>query len=124
MKSKDGLEQWRPGESLSFSGFEVKENEFKKEFEHVVKSYVNSSLNESEKKPEYNRIDKFRPKMKKNGKTFQQICVELKGFVPQTKVCRSRKHKSDMAIASRAKDVNFACPDFSCLLSLQLKNGD
>ena len=62
--------------------------------------------------------------MKKNGKTFQQICVELKGFVPQTKICRSRKHKSDMAIASRAKDVNFACADSSCLLSLQLKNGD
>ena len=62
--------------------------------------------------------------MKKNGKTFQQICVELKGFVPQTRVCRSRKHKSDMAIASRAKDVNFACADFSCLLPLQLKNGD
>ena len=84
MKSKDGLEQWRRGESLS--GFEVKENESKEEFEHVVKRYVNSSLNESEKKPEYNRIDKIRPKMKKNGKTFQQICVELKGFVPQTKV--------------------------------------
>ena len=124
MKSKDGLEQWRCGESLRFSGFEVKENKSKEEFEHVVKSYVNSSLNESEKKPEYNRIDKIRPKMKKNGKTFQQICVELKGFVPQTKVCRSRKRKSDMAIASKAKDVNFACADFSCLLSLQLKNGD
>ena len=124
MKSKDGLEQWRRGESLRFSGFEVKENKSKEEFEHVVKSYVNSSLNESEKKPEYNRIDKIRPKMKKNGKTFQQICVELKGFVPQTKVCRSRKRKSDMAIASKAKDVNFACADFSCLLSLQLKNGD
>ena len=118
------MEQWRRGESLRFSGFEVKENESKKEFEHVVKRYVNSSLNESEKKPEYNRIDKIRPKMKKNGKTFQQICVELKEFVPQTKVCRSRKRKSDMAIASKAKDVNFACADFSCLLSLQLKNGD
>ena len=122
MKSKDGLEQWRRGESLS--GFEVKENESKEEFEHVVKRYVNSRLNESEKKSEYNRIDEIRPKVKKNGKTFQQICVELKGFVPQTKVCRSTKHKYDMAIASKAKDVNFACADISCLLSLQLKNGD
>ena len=73
-------------ESLRFSRFEVKENEAKEEFEHVVKRYVNSSLNESEKKSEYNRIDEIRPKVKKNGKTFQQICVELKGFVPQTKV--------------------------------------
>ena len=36
-------------ESLRFSRFEVKENEAKEEFEHVVKRYVNSSLNEPEK---------------------------------------------------------------------------
>ena len=90
-------------------------------------SDVQNSLNESEKEPEYKRFHRIGSKIKTNVKIFQQIVAKFKDFVPQTKVCGCRKHTSDMAIANKAEDsasVNFACADFSCLLCIQLKNGD
>ena len=82
----DDLEQYQHQESLRFSGFEVKENESKKECEHVVKSYIKNSLNVDIEESEYNRIHRIRPKIKKNGQTFQQIIDEFKGSVPRTQV--------------------------------------
>ena len=41
----DDLEQYGPRESLRFSGFEVKENESKEEFESKVKIYIKNCMN-------------------------------------------------------------------------------
>ena len=138
----DDLEQYGHQESLRFSGFEVKENESKEECESKVKSYTKNCLNVDIKESEFNRIHRIRPKINKNGKAFQQIIVKFKGFVPQTKVYRARKHKADITIHldptkqpylllknaySKAKNctsVDFACADINCLLCLRLKNGD
>ena len=79
------------------------------------------------KEPEYKWFHRIGSKIRTNGKIFQKIVVKCKNFVPQTKVCGSRKHKFDMTIVSKAKDcasVNFPCVDFSCLLCIQLKNDD
>ena len=65
----------------------MKENESKEDFDHAVKRYVQSSLNESEKEPEYKRFHRIGPKIKTNGKTFQQIVVKFKCFISQAKVC-------------------------------------
>ena len=138
----DNLEQYRRRESLRFSNFEVKENKSKEECEHVVKIYIRNSLNVDIEESEYNRIHRIGPKIIKNGKTFQQIIVKFKGFVPQTKVYRARSHKVDIAIHldltkrrylllkdayGKYKDcasVDFACADINCSLCLRLKNGD
>ena len=78
----DDLEQYRHRESPRFSGFEVKQNESKEEeYEHVVKSYIKNSFNVYKDESEYNRIHRIWPKIKMNGKTFQQIIVIFKGFV-------------------------------------------
>ena len=141
-RKKDDLEQYGHQKSLRLSGFEVKENESKEECEHIVKSYTKNSLNVDIEESEYNRIHKIEPKIKKKGKTFQQIIVRFKGFVPRTKVCRSKKHKADIAIHleltkhrylllkdahGKAKDcvsVKFVGADINCSLCLRLKNGD
>ena len=94
----DDLEQYGRRESLRFSGFEVKENESKKECGPKVKRYIKNSLNVDIEESEFNRIHRIGPKIKKNGKTFQQIIVKFKGFVPRTKVYRTRQHKGDIAI--------------------------
>ena len=44
-RKEDDLEQCGRREFLRFSGFEVKENESKEEYEHVVKNYIKNSLN-------------------------------------------------------------------------------
>ena len=71
----DDLEQYERRESLKFGGFEVKENEFKEERESKVKSYIKNSLNIDIEESEFNRIHRIGPKLKKNGKAFQQIIV-------------------------------------------------
>ena len=68
------------------------------ECEHVAKSYIKNSLNVDIEESVFNRIHRIGPKINKNGKTFQQIIVKFKSFVPRTKVCRARKHKADIAI--------------------------
>ena len=138
----DDLERYRHQESLRFSGFEVKEHESKEECGSKVKSYTKNCLNVDIKESEFNRIHKIRPKINKNGRAFQQIIVKFKGFVPQAKVYRARKHKVDITIHldltkhcylllkdaySKAKNctsVDFACADINCLLCLRLKNSD
>ena len=146
----DDLEQYGRRESLRFSGFEVKEIESKKECQSKVKSYIKNCLNVDIEESEFNRIHRIGPKISKNGKTFQQIIVKFKGFVPQTKVYSARKHKAGIAIhldltkrcylllkdaydkAKNCASVNFTCADiftisllyFTCLLCLRLKNGD
>ena len=92
------MEQYGHRESLRFSGFEVKENEFKEECESKVKSYIKNCLNVDIEESEFNRIHRIGPKINKNGKVFQQIIGKFKGFVPRTKVYRARKHKADIAI--------------------------
>ena len=137
----DDLEQYGRQDSLRFSGFEGKENESKEECEHVVKSYIKNSLNVGIKS-EYNRIHGIGPKMKKNGKNFQQIIIKFKGFVLRTKIYRSRKHKVEIAIhvdltklrylllkdaydkTKYCASVDFACADINCPLCLRLKNSD
>ena len=99
---------------------------------------MNVNIEESE----FNRIHRIGPKIKKNGKVFQQIIVKFKGFVPRTKVYRARKHKADIAIhldltkrrylllkdaygkAKNCASVDFACADINCSLCLRLKNGE
>ena len=94
----DDQEQYGRRESLRLSGFEMKKNESKEECEHVAKSYIKNSLNVDIEESVFNRIHRIGPKINKNGKTFQQIIVKFKSFVPRTKVCRARKHKADIAI--------------------------
>ena len=138
----DDLEQYGRRESLRFSGFEVKENESKEECEHVVKSHIKNSLNVDIEESELNRIHRIGPKIKKNGKIFQDIIVKFKSFNPRTKVYRARKHKADIVIHldlterrylllknayGKAKDcanIDFACADINCSLCLRLKNSD
>ena len=104
--------------------------------------YIQNSLNVDVNESEYNRNHMVGPKIKKNRKTFLQIIIKFKGFVPRTKVYRARKHKSDISIHknlakrryvllkdaySKAKDwasVDFACADINCSLCLRVKNGD
>ena len=136
----DDLEQYGRRESLRFSGFEVKENEFK-ECESKVKSYIKNCLNVDTEESEFNRIHRIGPKINKNGKAFQQIIVKFKGFVPRTKCYRAMKEKSDIAIhldltkrrylllnaygkAKNCASVEFACADINCSLCLRLKNGN
>ena len=69
-----------------------------KKSEHVAKSYIKNNLNVDIEESVFNRIYRIGPKINKNGKTFQQIIVKFKSFVPRTKVCRARKHKADIAI--------------------------
>ena len=106
-----------------------------KKSESKVKSYTKNCLNVDIKESEFNRIHRIRPKINKNGKAFQQIIVKFKGFVPQAKVYRARKHKADITIHldltkhcylllkdsySKAKNctsVDFACADINCSLS-------
>ena len=76
----------------------MKGNESKEECEDVVKSYIKNSLNVDIEDSEYNRINRIGPKIRKSGKTFQQIIVKFKGFVLRTKVYRARKHKADIGI--------------------------
>ena len=94
----DDLEQHGHLESLAFSGFEVKGNKSKEECEHIAKIYIKNSLNIDIEESEYNKIHRKGHKIKKNDKTFQQIIVKFKGFVPRTKVYRTRQHKADIAI--------------------------
>ena len=75
-RKKDGSEQDGYRESLRFSGFEVKKNEYKGECEYFVKSLI-VDIEESE----YNRIPRIGPEIKKSGK----IIVKFRGFVQQTK---------------------------------------
>ena len=99
-------------------------------------------MNVDKKESEYNSIYRIGPKIKKNGKAFQQIIVKLKGFVPRTKVYRAKKHKADIAIhldltkrcylllkdaygkAKYCASVDFACADINFSLCLRLKNDD
>ena len=76
----DDLEQYGCRESLRFSGFEVKENESKEEYESKVKSYINNCLNVDIEGSEFNRSHRIGPKINKNGKDFQQIIVKFKGL--------------------------------------------
>ena len=144
MKSRkiDDLEQYGRRESPRFSGFEVKENESKEECGNVVKSYIKNCLNVYTYESAYSRIHRIGPKIKKNGKTFQQIIVKFKSFVPRAKLYRARKHKDDIVIYlditkrrylllkdayGKAKDcaiVDFACANINCSLCLRLKNGN
>ena len=135
----DDLEQYGRRESLRFSGFEVKENESKEGYEHIVKIYIKNSLNVDIEVSEYNIIHRIGAKIKINGKTFQQI---IKGFVLRTKLYGARKDKADIVIYldltkrcylllkdayGKAKDcasVDFICADINCSLCLRLKNGD
>ena len=135
----DNLEQYSSRESLRFRCFEVKENE---ECESKVKSYIKNCLNADIKESEFNRIHRIGPTINKNGKAFQQIIVKFIGFVPRTKVYRTRKHKADIAIhldltkrrylllkdaygkAKNCASVDFACADINCSLCLRLKHGN
>ena len=69
------------------------------------------------------------------------MIVKFKGFIQRTKVCRARKHKSDISIQldltkrrydllkearARIKDADgmeYAFADINCSLGLRLKNG-
>ena len=55
----DDLEQWGRRKSLRFSGFEVKENKSKEEWESKVKSYIKNSLNADIEESEFNRIHRI-----------------------------------------------------------------
>ena len=99
---------------------------------------MNVDIEESE----FNRIYRIGPKINKNGKTFQQIIVKFKGFVPRTKVYRARKHKAYIAVhldltksrylllkdayskVKNCSSVDFPCADINYSLCLWLKNGD
>ena len=136
----DDLEQYGRREYLRFSGFEVKENESKEEFESKVKGYIKNCLTVHIEESEFNRIHRIGLKINKNGKVFQQITAKFKGFAPRTKVYRARKHKADISIhltkrcylllkdayrkAKNSANVDFACADINCSLCLRLKNGD
>ena len=138
----DDLEQYGRRESLRYRGFEVKQYESKEDCESKVKSYIKNFLNVDIEESEFMRIHRIGPKINKNGKTFQQTIVKFKGFVPQTRVYRARKHKADIAIhlnltkprylllkdaygkAKNCPSVDFACVDTNCSLCLQFKNGD
>ena len=78
----EDLEQYGRRESLRFSGFEVKENEYKEQCESKVKRYIENCLNVNIEESEFNRIHRIGPKIIKSGKAFQQIIVKFKGFVP------------------------------------------
>ena len=95
---------------------------------------MNANIEESE----FNRIHRIGPKINKNGKAFQQIIVTFKAFVPQTKVYRARKQKTDITMhldltkrhylllkdvygkAKNCASVDFACADRYQLLALSL----
>ena len=97
------MEQYGCLESPTFSGFEGKENKSTEECGYLVKNYIKNSLNVDIKQSEYNRIHIVGPKIKKNGKTFQQIIIK---FVPQTKIYRARKHKAELILS---KLIKFLC---------------
>ena len=74
-RKKDNPEQDGYQESLRFSGFEVKKNEYKEECEHFVKSYMKNSLTVDIEESEYNRIRRIGPEIKKSGKTIVKFEV-------------------------------------------------
>ena len=71
----------------------------------------------------------------------QQVIVKFKGFIPRTRVCRARKHKSDVSVQldltkrrydllkaactriKSADSVEYTFADINCSLGLRLKNG-
>ena len=65
----------------------------------MVKQYIRSTIKVEVDDNNFNRIHRIGQKYRlDDGKECQKAIVKFKGFIPRTKVCRARKHKSDISI--------------------------
>ena len=138
----DDLEQYGRSESLRFNGFQTKQNKSSEICAKMVNEYIRNTLKVEVDNNDFNRIHRVGPKLRRdNGKECQQVIIKCKGFISRTKVCRARKHKSDISIQldltkrrydllkearTRIKDVEsveYAFANINCSLGLRLKNG-
>ena len=135
----DDLEQYGRRESLSFNGFQTKQNESSEDCAKMVKQYIRNTLKVED---DFNRIHRIGQKYKRDdGRECKQVIHKFKVFIPRTKVYRAGKHKSDIfvqfALTKRRYDllkeartriksadsVEYAFADINCSLGLRLKNG-